>query len=50
MDLKQLEPRYRTAFFDRGIDLIETDIPAQLGPLLYEKSSIPATKSKYFHY
>jgi glycerophosphoryl diester phosphodiesterase len=50
MDLKQLEPRYRTAFFERGIDLIETDIPAQLGSLLYEKTSIPATKSKYFHY
>src|SRR5262245_7401036 len=33
-DIKQLESGYRT-FLQRGADLIETDIPAQLGPLLF---------------
>ena len=33
-DLKQLEPDYRE-LLRRGADLIETDIPAQLGPLLF---------------
>lgn len=32
-DLKRLEPDYR-AFLRRGVDLIETDIPAILGPML----------------
>lgn len=37
-DLKQLEQDYR-ALLQRGADLIETDIPAQLGPLLYGPST-----------
>jgi len=32
-DVKQLERDYR-AFLERGADIIETDIPAELGPLL----------------
>lgn len=33
-DVKQLERDYR-AFLERGADVIETDIPAELGPLLH---------------
>lgn len=47
-DIKQLEPGYR-AFLGRGADLIETDIPAQLGPLLYGTLSIPPSKAEYLH-
>jgi glycerophosphoryl diester phosphodiesterase len=47
-DIKQLEPQYR-AFLGRGADLIETDIPAQLGPLLYGTSSAPPAKAEYLH-
>lgn len=32
--IQELGPRYR-AFLDRGADLIETDIPVHLGPLLF---------------
>lgn len=46
-DIKTLEPDYR-AFLKRGADLIETDIPTELGPLLYEQSPIPAAKKQYF--
>ena len=45
-DIKQLEPGYR-AFLARGADLIETDIPAQLGPLLYGSTAIPASKKEF---
>ncbi|KAF0175432.1 MAG: Glycerophosphoryl diester phosphodiesterase [Limisphaerales bacterium] len=46
-DLKQLEPGYR-AFQQRGADLIETDIPAHLGPMLYGTRLVPASKRKFF--
>jgi hypothetical protein len=46
-DIKQLEPDYR-AFLGRGADVIETDIPALLGPLLYGAVQPPPAKSKYF--
>src|SRR5262245_39520653 len=39
-DIKPLEPGYR-AFLDRGADLIETDIPTHLGPLLYGAAPVP---------
>jgi glycerophosphoryl diester phosphodiesterase len=45
-DIKQLDAAYH-AFLSRGADLIETDIPAQLGPLLYATSAIPAAKREY---
>jgi glycerophosphoryl diester phosphodiesterase len=35
-DIKQLEPGYRE-FLSRGADVIETDIPSLLAPLLYGK-------------
>lgn len=46
-DIKQLESDYR-AFLARGADLIETDIPTQLGPLLYERTQPSASKKRYF--
>jgi glycerophosphoryl diester phosphodiesterase len=46
-DIKELQPAYH-AFFKRGADLIETDIPAQLGPLLYRSLEPPAGKKRYF--
>ena len=46
-DLKPLEPDYR-AFLKRGADLIETDIPRELGPLLYGSTPVPSSKQKYF--
>jgi glycerophosphoryl diester phosphodiesterase len=46
-DIKQLEDGYRK-FLGRGADLIETDIAAQLGPLLYGSTSPPLLKAKYF--
>jgi glycerophosphoryl diester phosphodiesterase len=46
-DIKELQPGYY-AFLKRGADLIETDIPAQLGPLLYRSLEPPAAKKQYF--
>jgi len=47
-DMKELKPGYE-AFFKRGADLIETDIPAELGPLLYRGVEPPPSKKQYFH-
>ena len=47
-DLNRLEPDYRE-FLRRGADLIETDIPVELGRLLYGSSSAPASKHRYYH-
>jgi glycerophosphoryl diester phosphodiesterase len=47
-DIRQLEPGYR-AFLSRGADLIETDIPAPLGELLYARTPPPGGKQAYFH-
>lgn len=46
-DIRLLEPGYRD-FLKRGADLIETDIPAKLGPLLFSNAVIPASKKSYF--
>lgn len=46
-DIQELKPAYR-AFLDRGADLIETDIPTHLGPLLYQDVAVPAAKKQYF--
>jgi glycerophosphoryl diester phosphodiesterase len=46
-DIKELNASYQ-AFLKRGADLIETDIPAQLGPLLYRSVEPPAAKKQYF--
>ena len=47
-DIKELEPAYR-ACLQRGADLIETDIPALLGPLLHRETAVPPALRKYFH-
>lgn len=44
-DIKQLEPDYRT-FLGHGADIIETDIPVLLGPMLH--SALPALKKPFF--
>jgi glycerophosphoryl diester phosphodiesterase len=46
--VEQLEPDYRD-FLSRGADLIETDIPAELGRLLYRDAAVPAPLQQYFH-
>ncbi len=45
--MESLEPDYR-ALLKLGVDLIETDIPRQVAPLLYAKQPVPAEKAKYF--
>ena len=46
-DLHVLEPDYR-ALLQRGADLIETDLPARLGPLLFGATRPPLSKERYF--
>lgn len=45
--MESLEPDYR-ALLKMGVDVIETDIPRQVGPLLYAGPPVPASKAKYF--
>jgi len=42
-----VEQHYR-ALLERGVDVIETDIPRKVGKLLYSESAIPASKSQFF--
>jgi glycerophosphoryl diester phosphodiesterase len=46
-DMQVLEPGYR-ALLQQGADLIETDIPARLGPLLFGATRAPLSKERYF--
>ena len=46
-DVKILEPGYRE-FMARGADLIETDIPSALGPVLYGQTKAPKAKEQWF--
>jgi glycerophosphoryl diester phosphodiesterase len=46
-DMELLEPDYR-ALLKLGVDVIETDIPRQVGPLLHTGQPVPASKAKYF--
>lgn len=36
------------AVLAKGVDIIETDIPRELGPLLFDANSVPASKRKLF--
>ncbi len=36
-EIQKLEPDYR-AFLERGADIIETDIPSQIGPMLFRQA------------
>jgi glycerophosphoryl diester phosphodiesterase len=47
-ELREIENDYR-AFLKRGADVIETDIPVQVGPLLYHATPVPASKREFFH-
>lgn len=47
VDMGAIEPDYR-ALLALGVDVIETDIPREVGSLLYEGHPIPASKAKYF--
>lgn len=42
-----IEQHYRT-LLQRGADVIETDLPREVGMLLYGESAIPASKSEFF--
>ncbi|MBL7188101.1 MAG: glycerophosphodiester phosphodiesterase family protein [Phycisphaerae bacterium] len=42
-----VEQHYRT-LLQRGADVIETDLPRKVGKLLYSKSAIPPSKSRFF--
>jgi glycerophosphoryl diester phosphodiesterase len=44
--IKEFEPSYR-AILRRGADIIETDIPTLLGPLLHGSTPLPASKRAY---
>jgi glycerophosphoryl diester phosphodiesterase len=46
-DIKTLEPGYRD-FIKRGADIIETDIPVPLGPMLYGGAKPPTGKERWF--
>lgn len=46
-NLHVLEPDYR-ALLQRGADLIETDLPAQLGSVLFSATRAPVSKEPYF--
>jgi len=42
-----IEQRYR-ALLEQGVDVIETDLPIEVGELLYSETAIPASKSQFF--
>ena len=42
-----IEKHYR-ALLQRGVDVIETDLPREVGRLLYSESAIAASKSQFF--
>jgi len=44
---ESIEQHYR-ALLQRGADVIETDLPREVGKLLYSESTIPASKSHLF--
>ena len=44
-----LHPEYR-AVLERGIDVIETDIPREVGPLLYGQQPATGAKAKFFRF
>jgi len=46
-DLTALENEY-CALLEFGVDLIETDLPIQVGNLLYARPAIPESKSRWF--
>ncbi len=47
-DLRTLEPAYRTLLRE-GVDILETDIPAPLAPILFDGVRPPPSKAQFFH-
>jgi hypothetical protein len=45
---ESIEQHYR-ALLQRGVDVIETDLPREVGKLLYNESTVPVSKSQFFH-
>jgi glycerophosphoryl diester phosphodiesterase len=46
-DFNELKGDY-DVFLTAGIDIIETDVPRELGKLLYKDKAVPSKKSKFF--
>ncbi len=44
----ELASKYRE-LLDRGVDLIETDLPPRGWPVLYCDAEIPESKNKFLH-
>ena len=45
--IEPVEQQYR-ALLQQGADVIETDLPREVGKLLYSESAIPVSKSQFF--
>ncbi|MDO8542103.1 MAG: hypothetical protein Q7S40_16825, partial [Opitutaceae bacterium] len=45
--MEPLRPQYR-AVLERGVDIIETDIPRDLGPLIHPTHSTAGAKARFF--
>ena len=45
--IDDLRPAYQ-ALMDRGIDLIETDLPREVGPLLYGQEPVAESRARFF--
>lgn len=46
-DIKELKSGY-DEFLQRGANVFETDIPSQVGPLMYRGTPVPISKKAYF--
>ncbi len=49
LNTRAIEQKYQ-ALQQLGVNIIETDLPTQVGPLLFNISDIPTGKSKFFIY
>ena len=47
-DRGDLKVQYQNRL-DFGVDIIETDLPVQVGALLYDPATIPSSKARFFH-
>ena len=47
VDFNSLQEEY-SEFLEKGIDIIETDLPIHLGPMLYGTFPDLSSKAKYF--
>lgn len=47
-DVSAIEKEY-SSLLNRGVDIIETDLPREVGTLMYDEMTVPASKSRFFH-